>query len=48
MKLNILKSRVPAGVMFILLSFVANSLFRLTPVAVAQAASSHCVPVSGL
>ena len=47
MKLNILKSRVPAGVMFILLSFVANSLFRLTPVAVAQAASSHCVPVSG-
>ena len=47
MKLNLLKSRVPAGVMFLLLSFVPNNFFRLTPVAAAQAASSHCVPVSG-
>lgn len=47
MKLNLLKSRVPSGVMFLLLSFVPNNLFRLTPVAAAQAASSHCVPVSG-
>jgi hypothetical protein len=47
MKLNLLKSRVPAGVMFLLLPFVPNNLLRLTPVAAAQAASSHCVPVSG-
>ena len=47
MKLNLLKSRVPAGVMFLLLSFVPNNLFRLTPVAAAEAASSHCVPVGG-
>jgi hypothetical protein len=47
MKLNMLKSRVPAGVMFLLLSFVTNSPLRLTPVAAAEAASSHCVPVGG-
>ena len=47
MKLNLLKSRAPAGAMFLLLSFVSNNLFRLTPVAAAQAASSHCVAVSG-
>ena len=35
MKLEMLKSRVPAGVMFLLLSFVTNSLLRLTPVAAA-------------
>lgn len=32
MKLNLLKSRVPAGVMFLLLSLVPNNLFRLMPV----------------
>jgi hypothetical protein len=47
MKLNLLKSRVPAGVMFLLLSFVASNLLRLTPTAAAQSASSHCVPVGG-
>ncbi len=47
MKLNLLKSRVPAGAMFLLLSFVASNLFRLTPAAAAESASSHCVPVGG-
>jgi hypothetical protein len=47
MKLNLLKSRVPAGVMFLLLSFVPNNLFRLTLVAAAESDSSHCVPVGG-
>jgi hypothetical protein len=47
MKLDMLKSRVPAGVMFLLLSFVTNNLLRFTPVAAAEAASSHCVPVGG-
>jgi hypothetical protein len=47
MKLDLPKSRVSAGVMFLLLSFVAANLPRLTPVAAAEAASSHCVPVGG-
>ena len=47
MKLNLLKSRVPAGVMFLLLSFGASSLLRLTPAAAAESDSSHCVPVGG-
>jgi hypothetical protein len=47
MKLDLMKSRVPAGVMFLLLSFVPNNLLRLTPVAAAEAASSRCVPVGG-
>jgi hypothetical protein len=47
MKLNLLKSRVPAGVMFLLLSFVPTNPFGLTPVAAAQEASPHCVPVGG-
>jgi hypothetical protein len=46
MKLDMLKSRVSAGVMFLLLSSVTNNL-RLTPVSAAETASSHCVPVSG-
>ena len=47
MKLDMLKSCVPAGVMFLLLTFATNNLLRLTPVAAAEAASSHCVPVGG-
>jgi hypothetical protein len=47
MKLSLLKSRVTAGAMFLLLSFVPNNLVRLTAVPSAQAASSHCVAVSG-
>jgi hypothetical protein len=47
MKLNLLKSRVSAGVMFLLLSFVANNPLRLTPVAAAEEPSDHCVPVGG-
>ncbi len=47
MKLNLLKSRASAGAMFLLLSFVPNNLFRLTPTASAEEERSHCVPVSG-
>ena len=47
MKLDMLKSRVPAGVMFLLLPFVTNNALRLTAVAEAETASSHCVPVGG-
>ena len=47
MKLNSMKSRTFAGVMFLLLPFVPNNLFDLTAVASAQAASSHCVPACG-
>jgi hypothetical protein len=47
MKLAMLKSRLSAGVMFLLLSFATNNLLRLTPVAAAEATPSHCVPVGG-
>jgi hypothetical protein len=48
MKLNLLKSRVPAGVMFLLLSFVPDNLFRCTAVAAAEEGPSHCIPVGGV
>ena len=46
MKLDMLKSRVPAGVMFLLLSFVTNNPSFDAPCC-GRGGSAHCVPVSG-